>query len=242
MSQAGGASINYNGAFYNQPGGQGRGRGRQYGSKSGNSGGSSGSGSSFGGGHSGKSGQSGQQPGHFGGNYGGNGQPGQQQHGSSFGGNGQSGGRGAGSRGRGRRGRTATGQIICFRCGKTGHIAAKCQDAVVNVVEMEDHSTSQVTEEEPAQMFGAQFFNVDVKSVSSEQVYPTCKPIMTTLKFGSNKKITMECDTAASHNILSQESYQEIWPRGTGPKLTYRKVKVMLADGSKSAEQTRSME
>ena len=83
----------------------------------------------------------------------------------------------------------------------------------MNVVEVEDHS--QVEEEEPAQMFGAQFYNVDVKTVSSEQVYPTCKPIMTTVKFGGNKKITMECDTAASHNILSQESYQEIWPRGT---------------------------
>ena len=91
-------------------------------------------------------------------------------------------------------------------------------------------------------MFGAQFFTAEVKAVSSEQVHPTCKPMMTTIKFGSNKKVTMECDTAASHNILSQESYQEIWPRGTGPKLTYKNVRVMLADGSRSAQQTRSME
>ena len=110
----------------------------------------------------------------------------------------------------------------------------------MKVVQVDDQS--EVEEDDPAQMFGAQFFSTDVKTVVSEQVYPTCKPILTTVKFCGSKKVTMECDTAASHNILSQVSYQEIWPRGTGPKLTYKKVKVMLADGSRSAEQTRSME
>ena len=110
----------------------------------------------------------------------------------------------------------------------------------MNVVEVENHSQDE--EEEPTQVFAAQFNNVDIKTVTSEQVYPTCKPMMTTLKFGGTKKVTMECDTAASHNILSQQSYQEIWPRGTGPKLQYKQVKVMLADGSRSAKQTRSME
>merc|ERR1711905_81043 len=52
----------------------------------------------------------------------------------------------------------------------------------------------------------------------------------------------MECDTAASQNILSQETFQRIWPRGSGPKLSYRKVKIILADGSRSAQETRSME
>ena len=79
---------------------------------------------------------------------------------------------------------------------------------VASVVQEDVHSE----EEEPAQMFGAQFFATEVKAVSSEQVQPTCKPILTTIKFAGSKKITMECDTAASHNILSQESYQEIWP------------------------------
>ena len=109
----------------------------------------------------------------------------------------------------------------------------------MNVVEVEDHS--QVEEEEPTQVFSVQFNNVDVKTMSSEPTYPTCKPMMTTVKFG-DKKIVMECDTAASHSILSQQTYQEIWPRGTGPKLQYQKVKVMLADGSRSAKQTSSIE
>ena len=109
----------------------------------------------------------------------------------------------------------------------------------MNVVEVEDHS--QVEEEEPTQVFKAQFSNVDIKTMSSEPVYPTCKPMLTQIKIG-DKKVTMECDTAASHNILSQQTYQDIWPRGTGPKLLYKRVKVMLADGSKSAKQTRSME
>ena len=87
---------------------------------------------------------------------------------------------------------------------------------VANVVQdVGDHTLSE--EEEPAQMFGAQFFATQVKAVASEQVLPTCNPILTTIRFGSNKKIIMECDTAASHNILSQEAYQEIWPRERVP-------------------------
>ena len=64
---------------------------------------------------------------------------------------------------------------------------------------------------------------------------------MTQIKFG-DKKVLFECDTAASHNILSQETYQDIWKRGCGPKLQYHNVKVMLADGTRSGKQTRSME
>ena len=55
MSQAGGASINYNGAYYRQAGGQWRGRGRQYGSKFGQTGGPDGGSGSVGGGSSGSS-------------------------------------------------------------------------------------------------------------------------------------------------------------------------------------------
>ena len=105
------------------------------------------------------------------------------------------------------------------------------------MVKVEDHSQK---ENDVTQVFSDQL-NVDVKTVSPAAGYPTCKPMMTQIKFG-DKKISMECDTAASHNILSQQTYQEIWPRGTGPKLQYQRVKVMLADGSKSAKQTRSME
>ena len=80
-------------------------------------------------------------------------------------------------------------------------------------------------------MLVTQFFSAEVKALSSEQAYPTCNPMLTQVKFEGNKKVTMECDTAASHNILSQQTYQEIWPRGTGPKLQYKRVRVMLADG-----------
>merc|ERR1711891_14936 len=64
---------------------------------------------------------------------------------------------------------------------------------------------------------------------------------MTQVKLG-DKKVSFECDTAASHNVLSQETYQDIWRRGSGPKLKYHSVRVLLADGTRSNKQTRSME
>ena len=98
-------------------------------------------------------------------------------------------------------------------------------------------------EEQPEDlnMFAAQFNSVAVKSVPPVAKYPTCAPIMTQVKIGG-RKIAFECDTAASHNILSQETYQDIWRRGSGPKLKYHSVRVLLADGTRSSEQTRSME
>ena len=87
----------------------------------------------------------------------------------------------------------------------------------------------------------ASFNSVEVKATNTLPAYPTCAPIMTEVKM-ADKKVKFECDTAASHNILSQESYQDIWRRGSGPKLQYHSVRVMLADGTKSQKQTRSME
>ena len=87
----------------------------------------------------------------------------------------------------------------------------------------------------------ARFNSVEIKATNALSAYPTCAPIMTEVKLG-DKKVKFECDTAASHNVLSQESYQDIWRRGSGPKLDYHNVKVMLADGTKSQKQTRSME
>ena len=64
----------------------------------------------------------------------------------------------------------------------------------------------------------ASFNSVEVKATNTLPAYPTCAPIMTEVKM-ADKKVKFECDTAASHNILSQESYQDIWRRGSGPKL-----------------------
>merc|ERR1711888_20988 len=238
-SQAGEMSLNYSGAGYRQSGGHGY-RGHKVGR---------GGSSSYGGddnAYKGQSGQQQQQP-----EYGSR-TPGQSGHQGHFGGNSDGGrprkqqyGRGRGGpRGRGGRGQSSTGQIICYRCGKVGHIAAKCQETVVNVANVvqdaADHTMGD--DEDPAQMFGAQFCATEVKAVASEQVLPTCNPILTTMKFENSTRVIMECDTAASHNILSQETFQKIWPRGSGPKLSYRKVKIILADGSRSAQETRSME
>ena len=55
------------------------------------------------------------------------------------------------------------------------------------------------------------------------------------------KKVKFECDTAASHNVLSQVTYQDIWRRGSGPKLEHHNIKVILADGTKSQKQIRCM-
>ena len=82
-------------------------------------------------------------------------------------------------------------------------------------------------------MFSAEFHSVEVKNVEAVSKYPTCAPIMTQVKIGG-KKVAFECDTAASHNILSQETYQDIWRRGSGPKLKYHSVRVLLADGTRS--------
>ena len=89
---------------------------------------------------------------------GGGGQVGQSNN--TGGGRGKSkfGGRGA------RRGRTSTGQIICYGCGKSGHIAANCPDATAKIVSMdeEDHPDDDVTK-----MFAAEFHAVDVVDVKT---------------------------------------------------------------------------
>ena len=87
----------------------------------------------------------------------------------------------------------------------------------------------------------AMFNSVEIMATNVLSAYPTCPPIMTEVKVG-DKKVKFECDTAASHNVLSQETYQDIWKRGSGPKLEYHSVKVMLTDGTRSQKQTRSME
>merc|ERR1711888_52722 len=73
------------------------------------------------------------------------------------------------------------------------------------------------------------------ESEDEDQVVPTCKSILTTVHFGGTKKIIMECDTAASHNVLSLKAYQEISPKGSGPRLHRKNINVTLADGSRSA-------
>merc|ERR1711888_265697 len=158
---------------------------------------------------------------------------------SQFGGgnsNNSGGGRGSPRGGRGsRRGRTSTGQIICYGCGRTGHIAANCPDVAAKVVDVDDDQP----EDDVTMLFAAKFNNVNVVDVKATQAagYPTCTPIMTQIKFG-DKKVPMECDTAASHNILSQQTYQDIWPRGSGPRLQYHNVKVMLGSLEPSANIT----
>ena len=72
---------------------------------------------------------------------------------------------GQSGRRRSRRGRTATGQIICYRCGKNGHIAAKCV-AVVNVVDsghIEKVVLEQEEEEPTTHMLVAQFNCIEAR-------------------------------------------------------------------------------
>ena len=63
----------------------------------------------------------------------------------------------------------------------------------------------------------ASFNSVGIKNVDAVPRYPTCAPMMTQVII-ADKKVTFECDTAASHNIMSQKIYQEIWKMGSGPK------------------------
>ena len=126
---------------------------------------------------------------------------------------------------------------MCFCCGKNGHIEARCPNASAKLTSIEEDE-EMVESVTPANVL---FKSVDIRATNVLTAYPTCPPIMTEVKMGGGK-VKFECDTAASHNILSQETYQDIWRRGSGSKLVHHNVNVILADGTKSQKKTRSME
>ena len=119
--------------------------------------------------------------------------------------------------------------------------------AVVNVVDS-GHNDQVVFEEEEEEepttpMLVAQFNCIEARCNRGEvqdQEPPTCRSILTTLCFGGNKRVVMECDMAASHNVLSLKAYKQIWPK-KGPILHKQDVNVIMADGTKSALPIRSM-
>merc|ERR1711888_82533 len=96
-----------------------------------------------------------------------NGQGGQSTGASNPGGGANFGGRGSRRR---PRGRGAGGQIICYGCGKFGHIAAKCPDAAAKVATMDEEEQP----EDVMNMFAAEFKSVEVKNVPPVPKYPTC--------------------------------------------------------------------
>ena len=129
--------------------------------------------------------------------------------------------------------------MICYRCGKKGHIAAKCPP-VVNVVDSDTEDDLFTTPR-----FSATFNCMEIKGDSEDETDkwepPTPSELFTTVRFNGNKRVVMECDSGASHNVLSMRSYKQIWPTGKGPSLHRKKVKVIMADGSRSKLPIHSM-
>merc|ERR1711888_100329 len=77
--------------------------------------------------------------------------------------------------------------------------------------------------------------------MSLEPAKPTCKPMVTTLRFEGHKDIVFDIDSGSSHNVMSVRSFKKIWPC-KGPKLFPKTSNITLADGSTSKAPIRSME
>merc|ERR1711888_478066 len=119
-----------------------------------------------------------------------------------------------------------------FLLWKNWSYSSQCPDAAAKTTAVDEEEQA-IAADRMKVLGQADFHSVEVKSVDAVPTYPTCAPMMTQVKI-DDRKVSFECDIAASHNILSQETYQEIWKRGSGPKLQYHNVKVMLADGTRS--------
>ena len=111
-----------------------------------------------------------------------------------------------------------------------------------NLFDMSRHHTVDNDQQEVVFNFAA-FKSLSSSSDSEgEPAKPTCQTMMTTLRFRGNKDIAFDCDTGSSHNVMSIQSFKEIWPDvREGPKLFPKQGNITLADGSTSKAPMGSM-
>ena len=85
---------------------------------------------------------------------------------------------------------------------------------------------------------GIQKGGVQLNATQVQTVYATSPPMMTMINVGEVGMARFECDTAASHNIMSQELYNKLRSRKPDriPKLKQEKLAIHLADGSISSK------
>ena len=89
------------------------------------------------------------------------------------------------------------------------------------------------------------FNALELKATSVLTSYPTCPPIMTEVNIGQVQLVKFECDTAASHNIMSEETYQNLRKKGPSriPQARQQQnLAIRLADGSTSGKSCGSIE
>ena len=109
----------------------------------------------------------------------------------------------------------------CFVCKQFGHFSYQCPDKQqfqsVKKAEIVDEITQPVEEElefkflsldivaSEACVKGGVGRHVDVKATNVKTPYATNQPIMTSVRLAGVCDAKFECDTAASHNVISAE-------------------------------------
>ena len=82
------------------------------------------------------------------------------------------------------------------------------------------------------------FHSVQLNATQVHAIYATSPPMMTKINVGEAGMEYFECDTAASHNIMSQIVYEKLRRRKPDsiPALKQQKLAIRLADGSISSK------
>ena len=113
----------------------------------------------------------------------------------------------------------------CYECGKFGHYAVKCPNkTTAKSVEMDIEKEEQVIS----------FHSVQLNATQVNAFYPTLPKMVTKLNVGEAGKEIFECDTAASHSILTSSVYEKLrnrHPKGI-PELVQESQRIQLADGT----------
>ena len=136
-------------------------------------------------------------------------------------------------------------ELRCYVCKQPGHFANKCPE------KLKRHSVKKAELVEGDQKDPEFYFNsfeiVKVESVSTSvnalstsvsTPYATNKPMMTSVILAGRGKAEFECDTAASHSLISEELYKKLQqePGCQIPKVVMEKVAMKLADGTISGK------
>ena len=142
----------------------------------------------------------------------------------------------------------------CFLCKQYGHFAYKCPDKQqyesVKKTEIVEDNAHPVEEQSEFQFHSLEIVaseacvkggagrHVDVKATNVKTPYATNQPLMTSVRLAGACEAKFECDTAASHNVISAELYQKLRQQSNYkiPSIKQEKVAIRLADGTISGK------